>query len=136
MRAVTDESRTANVSSGIRRRKPRGVLRVYLGAAPGVGKTAAMLGEGNAAGERGVDVVVGLVETHGRDYTAQMRTDWRSCPRRVEHRGIVLGELDVDAVLARRPSWSWWTRWRTRTPPAPLARSVGRTSSPAVRRPE
>ena len=49
---------------------PRGVLRVYLGAAPGVGKTVAMLGEAHRRRSRGVDVVVGLIETHGRDYTA------------------------------------------------------------------
>ena len=84
---------------------PRGVLRVYLGAAPGVGKTVAMLGEAQRRRSRGVEVVVGLVETHGRDYTAQMLDGLEVLPRRaVEHRGIVLGELDVDAVLARRPS--------------------------------
>ena len=83
---------------------PRGVLRVYLGAAPGVGKTFAMLDEGRRRSARGTDVVVGLVETHGRDRTAALLDGMELVPRRtVEHRGAVLDELDVDAVLARDP---------------------------------
>jgi len=83
---------------------PRGVLRVYLGAAPGVGKTFAMLDEGRRRSARGTDVVVGLVETHGRERTAALLDGMELVPRRtVEHRGAVLEELDVDAVLARAP---------------------------------
>lgn len=82
----------------------RGELRIYLGAAPGVGKTYAMLGEGRRRAERGTDVVVGLVETHGRAKTAAMVDGLEVVPRRaVAYRGTELTELDVDAVIARRP---------------------------------
>jgi two-component system sensor histidine kinase KdpD len=82
----------------------RGSLRIYLGAAPGVGKTFAMLNEGHRRHDRGVDVVVGLVETHGRKRTAEQIGDLEVIPRRtVEHRGSVLTEMDVDAILRRHP---------------------------------
>lgn len=82
----------------------RGSLRIYLGAAPGVGKTYDMLGEGRRRAERGTDVVVGIVETHGRRRTAEQLGDLEVIPRRgVEYRGATLEELDLDAVLARRP---------------------------------
>ncbi|MFC0004890.1 DUF4118 domain-containing protein [Micromonospora siamensis] len=82
----------------------RGELRIYLGAAPGVGKTYAMLEEAQRRAERGTDVVVGLVETHGRPHTAAMLGDLEVVPRRsTTHRGVELTELDLDAVLARRP---------------------------------
>ena len=80
----------------------RGELRIYLGAAPGVGKTYAMLCEAHRRAERGTDVVVGLVETHGRAKTAKMIEGLEVLPRRtVSYRGVDLTELDVDAVLAR-----------------------------------
>ncbi|GAA2308959.1 sensor histidine kinase KdpD [Nonomuraea roseoviolacea subsp. roseoviolacea] len=82
----------------------RGRLRVYLGAAPGVGKTYAMLGEGRRARQRGRDVVVGLVETHGRARTAELLEGLEVVPRRtLAHRGASFTELDVDAVIARAP---------------------------------
>lgn len=82
----------------------RGRLRVYLGAAPGVGKTFAMLGEGRRRRERGTDVVVGLVETHGRPRTADLLDGLEVVPRRVvEYRGSTFTEMDLDAVLRRRP---------------------------------
>ncbi|MDQ6642395.1 MAG: histidine kinase, partial [Actinomycetota bacterium] len=82
----------------------RGRLRVYLGAAPGVGKTYAMLGEGHRRAERGTDVVVGFVESHGRAHTAEMVDGLELVPRhRLDHRGAGLEEMDLDAVLARRP---------------------------------
>src|SRR3954454_20542381 len=82
----------------------RGSLRIYLGAAPGVGKTYKMLGEGAHRVERGTDVVVGLVETHGRIQTAEQIGDLPVIPRRqFEYRDTVLYELDVDAIVARRP---------------------------------
>jgi two-component system sensor histidine kinase KdpD len=85
-------------------RPRRGTLRVYLGAAPGVGKTFAMLAEGHRRAERGTDVVVGLVETHGRRRTADLVSGLEAIPRRpVDHRGLTVEEMDVDAVLARRP---------------------------------
>jgi two-component system sensor histidine kinase KdpD len=82
----------------------RGTLRIYLGAAPGVGKTFAVLGEAHRRAARGADVVVGLVETHGRPRTAEQLEGLEVLPRTtVPHRGVALGELDVDAVLRRRP---------------------------------
>ena len=82
----------------------RGRLRVYLGAAPGVGKTYKMLGEGRRRAERGTDVVVGVVETHGRVHTAEMLTGLEVVPRRiVDHRGASFTEMDTDALLLRRP---------------------------------
>ncbi|GHH33880.1 sensor histidine kinase [Lentzea cavernae] len=82
----------------------RGELRIYLGAAPGVGKTFAMLGEAHRRRERGTEVVVGLVETHGRDKTASLLEDLEVLPRRVtRHRDLEVSEMDVDAILARRP---------------------------------
>ncbi|WAB82376.1 DUF4118 domain-containing protein [Microcella daejeonensis] len=83
----------------------RGLLRVFLGAAPGVGKTVAMLEEGRRLRDEGVDVVVALVETHGRRATAALVDELELIPRRrVEHRGVALDELDVDAVIARAPA--------------------------------
>ncbi len=83
----------------------RGRLRVYLGAAPGVGKTYAMLGEARRRAERGTDIVAGIVETHGRAQTAAMLDGLEVVARRsTTYRGAVLEELDLDAVLARRPA--------------------------------
>ena len=79
-------------------------LRIYLGAAPGVGKTFAMLNEGWRRRERGTDVVVGFVETHGRALTAAQMRDLEVIPRRkVSYRGQQFEEMDLDAVLARAP---------------------------------
>ncbi|SEB94654.1 two-component system, OmpR family, sensor histidine kinase KdpD [Nocardioides exalbidus] len=82
----------------------RGRLRVYLGAAPGVGKTYAMLDEGHRRLERGTDVVVGYVETHGRAKTEQAVGGLEVVPRRtLEHGGTRLEEMDLEAVLERSP---------------------------------
>jgi two-component system sensor histidine kinase KdpD len=81
----------------------RGELRIYLGMAPGVGKTYAMLGEGRRRMERGTDVVVGLVETHGRAKTAELIADLEVVPRRPLGGHPGLDEMDLDAVLARHP---------------------------------
>src|SRR5215475_1932436 len=82
----------------------RGELRIYLGAAPGVGKTFAMLNEGRRRHERGTDVVVGIVETHGRARTAEQIGSLEVVPRRViDYRGAKLEEMDVDAILRRHP---------------------------------
>ncbi|MBS4103065.1 ATP-binding protein [Tsukamurella paurometabola] len=84
---------------------PKGQLRVYLGAAPGVGKTYAMLTEGARRASRGTSVVVGYVETHGRPQTEAQVQGLRVIPRRrVEYRGAVLEEMDVDAVIAAHPT--------------------------------
>lgn len=82
----------------------RAKLHVYIGAAPGVGKTYQMLEEAHLLKKQGVDVVVAVVETHGRVDTETMVGDLECVPlRRIEYRGIVLEEMDVDAVIARRP---------------------------------
>lgn len=82
----------------------RGELRIYLGAAPGVGKTYAMLGEAHRRLERGTDVVAGVVETHGRLKVAELAQGIESIPPRyIEYRGSSFAELDVPAVLARHP---------------------------------
>jgi two-component system, OmpR family, sensor histidine kinase KdpD len=82
----------------------RGQLRIYLGAAPGVGKTYAMLAEGQRRHGRGTDVAIGLLETHGRRLTAEMAGGLERVPRRVlVYRGAEFTEMDLDAVLARHP---------------------------------
>ena len=82
----------------------RGSLRVYLGAAPGVGKTYAMLDEGRRRCERGTDVVVAFVETHGRIHTAERLAGLEVLPRRtIVHRGAEFTEMDLRVVLDRRP---------------------------------
>jgi two-component system sensor histidine kinase KdpD len=83
---------------------PRGQLRIYLGAAAGVGKTFAMLSEGHRREERGTDVVVAFAETHGRPQTAALIDGLEVVQRkRLEYRGSFFEEMDVDAVLARKP---------------------------------
>ncbi|MBB5278542.1 two-component system sensor histidine kinase KdpD [Rhizobium rosettiformans] len=82
----------------------RGKLTVFLGAAPGVGKTYAMLSRARRLKADGLDVVVGLVETHGRSETAALLEGLEIMPRRrVAHRGRMLEEFDLDAALERRP---------------------------------
>jgi two-component system sensor histidine kinase KdpD len=82
----------------------RGELRIYLGAAPGVGKTYTMLEEAHRRAERGTDVIVAFVETHGRKHTAAMLCDLEILPRKtLAYRGTEFTEMDLDAVLARSP---------------------------------
>jgi two-component system sensor histidine kinase KdpD len=82
--------------------RPR--LRVYIGAAPGVGKTYAMLREAHALRSRGLDVVAGLVETYGRKDTEAQVGDLEVVPRRkIDYRGTTLEEMDVDAIVRRKP---------------------------------
>ena len=82
----------------------RGQLRVYLGAAPGVGKTYKMLEEGHRRRDRGTDVVIGFVECHSRRHTETLVAGLEVVPRRtLTYRGKTFTEMDVDAVLARRP---------------------------------
>src|SRR3954471_1424914 len=83
----------------------RGKLRIYLGAAPGVGKTFAMLNEGRRRSARGTDVVVGYVETHARPRTEEQISDLDVVPRRrIEYRGTSFEEMDIDAILERAPA--------------------------------
>src|SRR5581483_11043331 len=82
------------------RQQQRGRLKVYLGFAAGVGKTYEMLQEGQRLKRQGVDVVIGIVETHGRAETAALVGDLEQVPRRkIEYRGVVLEEMDLDALL-------------------------------------
>src|ERR1700751_3672092 len=82
----------------------RGELRIYLGAAPGVGKTYAMLGEAHRRLERGTDVAAAVIETHGRAKTAELIEGIEVIPPHyIEYRGSSFPELDVPAVLARHP---------------------------------
>lgn len=86
------------------RRSQRGKLKIYLGYGPGVGKTWQMLLEGHRLRKEGVDVVVGLVETHGRAETAKLIDGLEVIPRKqVFYRGITLEEMDLEAVMTRRP---------------------------------
>jgi two-component system sensor histidine kinase KdpD len=86
------------------RQGSRGRLKIFLGAAPGVGKTYEMLSAARARVKEGADVVVGVVETHGRKETEALIGDLAVIPRRVvEYRGRSLEEMDLDAILARRP---------------------------------
>lgn len=85
-------------------RAKRGRLKVYIGFAAGVGKTYRMLEEAHALKQRGVDVVLGFIEPHGRADTAALMAGLEYVPRRtVEYRGLAVEEMDLDAVIARRP---------------------------------
>lgn len=82
----------------------RGVFKVYIGAAPGVGKTYTMLREGNDLARKGIDVIVGLLETHGRRETAEQLGNLGMIPRRkIDYRGTTLEEMDTDAIIERAP---------------------------------
>jgi two-component system, OmpR family, sensor histidine kinase KdpD len=85
--------------------KPRGIFKLFLGYAPGVGKTYSMLSEAIRRASRGEDVAVGVVESHGRKATAELaaKVD-RIPPRKLEYKGTIFDEMDVDAILARKPS--------------------------------
>lgn len=84
--------------------KQRGRFKVFLGYAPGVGKTYSMLSEGIRRKQRGEDVVIGVVETHGRSGTTEVSTKLEQVLRReIEYRGTLFQEMDVDAILARSP---------------------------------
>ncbi|MBP2300840.1 sensor histidine kinase [Azospirillum picis] len=86
-------------------REERGRLKIFLGAAPGVGKTFEMLQTAQARRRDGADIVVGVVETHGRRETEALVAGLEIVPRRsVDHKGHVLTEMDLDAILARRPT--------------------------------
>jgi two-component system sensor histidine kinase KdpD len=87
------------------RQQQRGRLKIYLGFAAGVGKTYEMLQEAHRLKRQGVDVVIGNVETHGRTETQEQIGDLERVPRRkIEYRGVILEEMDFDALLARHPS--------------------------------
>jgi len=96
--------------------EPTGKFRIYLGAVAGVGKTWAMLDEGWRRYKRGADVVVGFVETHGRAHTAEQIRDLEVVPRKkVDYRGTTFEEMDLEAVIARKPEVASSTRSRIQT---------------------
>lgn len=126
----------------------RGKLKIFFGACAGVGKTYAMLSAGKSAMAEGIDVVVGLVETHGREETKKLLDGLTILPHReVTYRGTLLKEFDIDAALARKPqlilldelahtntpgsrhpsagrTWmSCWKRASTSTPPSTCSTS-------------
>ena len=85
-------------------KETRGRLKIFLGAAPGVGKTFEMLSAAQAKRREGVDLVVGVVETHGRRETEALLEGLEVVPRRpVDYKGHRLDEMDLDAILRRRP---------------------------------
>src|SRR5690349_22126108 len=82
----------------------RGRLKIFLGAAPGVGKTFEMLSAAQSKRRDGVDIVVGVVETHGRKETQALLDGLEIIPRRqMQYKGRTIDEMDIDAILARRP---------------------------------
>src|SRR6267143_2053403 len=96
----TPESLLAKLNQG-----EQAKLRVYIGAVPGVGKTYQLLEDAHLLKKQGADIVVAVVETHGREDTRAMIGDFECVPmRRIEYRGVTLEELDVDAVVARHPA--------------------------------
>ena len=102
---TADSARRAEHFLSLIREQQRGRLKVYLGFAAGVGKTYEMLQEGQRLKRQGVDVVIGFVETHGRAETAAQLGDLEQVPRRrLEYRGVVLEEMDLEAVLRRKPT--------------------------------
>jgi two-component system sensor histidine kinase KdpD len=83
----------------------KGRLKIFLGYAPGVGKTFAMLNDAHVLKKRGLDVVVGFIETHKRVETEALLADLEMIPRKIiEYKGLLVSEMDLDAILARRPS--------------------------------
>jgi len=85
--------------------KSRGIFKLFLGYAPGVGKTYAMLSEAIRRASRGEDVVIGVVESHGRKATAELAGKLDRIPlRKLEYKGTIFQEMDVDAILARKPA--------------------------------
>ena len=85
--------------------KTRGIFKLFLGYAPGVGKTFNMLSEALRRKSRDEDVIIGVVETHGRKGIAELAQSLEAVPRKkIEYKGTVFEEMDVDAILARRPA--------------------------------
>ena len=128
---MLDQRPTADALLARIKEEDRARLRIYIGAAPGVGKTYEMLQEAHALRARGLDVVVGFVETYGRrDTDAQLR-DLEVIPRRkIEYRGVTMEEMDVDAIVsAASPRCASSTSLPTRTCQAAAMENGTKTSS-------
>ncbi len=103
-RGIAAPAPSGRVGGVVPPRQHRGQLRIYLGAAAGVGKTFAMLREGHRRLSRGTDVVVAFVETHGRQHTADQMAGLEVLPRaKITYRDAAFDEMDIDGVLARHP---------------------------------
>jgi two-component system sensor histidine kinase KdpD len=101
---MVDQRPTADALLARIKEEDRARLRIYVGAAPGVGKTYEMLQEAHALRNRGLDIVVGFVETYGRRDTEAQLKDLELIPRRkIEYRGVTMEEMDLDAIVARKP---------------------------------
>jgi two-component system sensor histidine kinase KdpD len=86
-------------------KKERGIFKLFLGYAPGVGKTYNMLSEGIRRASRGEDVVIGIIETHGRKGVIELASKLETVPRRnIEYKGTQFEEMDVDGIIARKPA--------------------------------
>src|SRR5437660_5895241 len=84
--------------------KTRGTFKLFLGYAPGVGKTYNMLSEAIRRHQRGEDIVIGVIETHGRPRTAELTESLEKIPRqKIEYKGVVFEEMNLDGILARKP---------------------------------
>ena len=104
MATMPEQRPTADALLARIKEQDRARLRIYVGAAPGVGKTYEMLQEAHALRARGLDVVIGYVETYGRRDTEAQLKDLEIIPRRqVEYRGVTMEEMDVDAIVRRKP---------------------------------
>ena len=120
---------SADVLLAHAKKQDRGRLKIFLGAAPGVGKTYAMLTAARAAKAEGKDVLAGVVETHGRAETEALLLGFDVLPRKpIVYVNRILNEFDIDAALQRRPDSSSSTNTRTPTSPAAAIPSAGRTS--------
>jgi two-component system sensor histidine kinase KdpD len=103
-RVVTEQRPTADALLARIKNQDKARLRIYIGAAPGVGKTYEMLREAHALRTKGLDVVVGFVETYGRRETDAQLKDLEVVPRRrIAYRGVTMEEMDVDAIISRKP---------------------------------
>ena len=110
--------------------RTEGILKLFLGYAPGVGKTFSMLSEAIRRRSRGEDVVIGVIETHGRKGIAELASQLERVPmRKIEYKGTVFEEMDAEAIMARKPAWFWWTNSPTRIFPAANIASATKTFS-------
>src|SRR6186997_3063151 len=101
---MPDQRSTADALLERIKQQDRARLRIYVGAAPGVGKTYEMLQEAHSLRRRGLDVVIGFVETYGRQETEAQVKDLEVVPRRrIEYRGVTMEEMDVEAIIRRKP---------------------------------
>lgn len=105
----------------------RGKLKIFFGACAGVGKTFAMLTEAQRLRAQGLDILIGVVETHGRKETASLLKGLATQPpRRISHRGRLVTEFDLDAALARRPALILMDELAHSNAPAHATQSAGR----------